>query len=273
MGDRPGPAARGQHVAGPQPGPALFSTAVAPSQQQLVLQEHRHGQMAGPPPPVHHHGDPYAAYYQSHMAAYPPGAAGGGGPQPPPHPGGGGGGAGDQHLRGHHAAAGPGGLHAIAAQLASRPDAGGAGDAPALPSLSSRVATPLLHGPGAYSAAGVPPPPPSHALSSALVVQQQQQQHHTPAMSNAPLPPAPSAGSGTQASPHMPKARSAMACQLCRRQSAPFPLPPSLALDACSSPLARTHSTCIRPLRRDEVRGSGKGAVQEVSSSAGRLRL
>ncbi|BGP41813.1 hypothetical protein JCM10449v2_005804 [Rhodotorula kratochvilovae] len=77
---------------------------------------------------------------------------------------------------------------------------------------------PSSAGAGAGAAAGPPqgyspalqhgalPPPPASASSHGQL---------TPAMGTASLP---TGGSGTQASPHMPKARSAMACQLCRRQ-------------------------------------------------------
>ncbi|GAA5851664.1 hypothetical protein JCM9279_002537 [Rhodotorula babjevae] len=172
---------------------------------------------------VHGHDDAYAAYYQSHMQGappYPPHPLAGRPPPPPPPLG-----AGD-HPPGplpplHH-------QHAIAAPP---------GPPTAYPPMQHQhqqqhhLVQPHHH----------QPPPSSSSRDGQLDGyssdyhhqqqhqqhqhhQQQQQQHQhaaastsTPAMSSVPLPP-PSAGSGTQASPLMPKARSAMACQLCRRQ-------------------------------------------------------
>ncbi|GAA5935563.1 hypothetical protein JCM3775_003352 [Rhodotorula graminis] len=173
-------------------------------------------------------GDPYAAYYQSHMDGsaappYPPHPHAGRPPAPlgaaAPHPG-------DQPppqrqpplVQHHH--------HAIAAP----------GPTPLYPPMQQALQHLAQHHPHHHQ----PPPAQSSSRDGPLAPhhdpaypsdyhhQHHHQQQHphqrapsssTPSMSNAPLPP-PSAGgsAGTQASPHMPKARSAMACQLCRRQ-------------------------------------------------------
>lgn len=233
-------------------------------------------------PMVHGHDDPYAAYYQTHMQGsappYPPHPLAGrpppppplGAPQPQPHPGDLPPGPPPPLLHHHQAIAAPG-----------QP-----GAYPPMQQHYGQHPPPHHHQPPPLSSSRDGPPLDGyssdyhhhhHQQQHQQHQHQQQQQRHaaaaaasssTPAMSTAPLPP-PSAGSGTQASPHMPKARSAMACQLCRRQSASSP-----PLSA-RSPRRRctTSSPRVPRARRDEVRGPREGAVQEVSGRAGRVRL
>ena len=188
-------------------------------------------------PMVHGHDDPYAAYYQTHMQGsappYPPHPLAGrpppppplGAPQPQPHPGDLPPGPPPPLLHHHQAIAAPG-----------QP-----GAYPPMQQHYGQHPPPHHHQPPPLSSSRDGPPLDGYSSDyhhhhhqqqhqQHQHQQQQQQQQHaaaaasssTPAMSTAPLPP-PSAGSGTQASPHMPKARSAMACQLCRRQSASSP--------------------------------------------------